>query len=111
VIRLPASLKGEIEELIVVHVIEEMTGGQHHRALVTPRRRLFFYIASLEGQLQSHLHDPKIYKTPHTYEFRYYRQPKHYEARLPIACNPFDQDRIAFLTGPPQVGATTAAKQ
>jgi hypothetical protein len=27
-IRLPASLKKEIEKLIVVHVIEEMTGGQ-----------------------------------------------------------------------------------
>lgn len=55
--------------------------------------------------------DPKIYKTPHTYEFRYYRQPKNYEARSPIACNAFDQDRIAFLTGPPQMGATTAAIQ
>ena len=36
-IRLPASLKGEIEKLIVVHVIEEMTGGQHQ---VDERKRL-----------------------------------------------------------------------
>jgi len=37
VIRLPASLKREIEKLIVVHVIEEMTGGQHR---VDERKRL-----------------------------------------------------------------------
>jgi len=37
VIRLPASLKGKIEKLIVVHVIEEMTGGQHR---VGERNRL-----------------------------------------------------------------------
>jgi hypothetical protein len=37
VIRLPASLKREIEKLIVVHVIEEMTGGQHQ---VDERKRL-----------------------------------------------------------------------
>ena len=55
--------------------------------------------------------DPKIYKTPHAYEFRYYRQPKNYEARLPIACNAFDKDRVAFLSGPPQVGVTSAGKQ
>jgi hypothetical protein len=36
-IRLPASLKREIEKLIVVHVIEEMTGGQHQ---VDERNRL-----------------------------------------------------------------------
>ena len=44
--------------------------------------------------------DSKIYAKPHTYEFRYYRAPKGTEARE-FECNPSDEERTKFLTGPP----------
>jgi len=43
--------------------------------------------------------DPKVYRTPHTYEYRYYRAPASYEAQPPIWCDPFDEARTAFLAG------------
>jgi hypothetical protein len=45
--------------------------------------------------------DPGVYRTPHTYEFRYARLPRDYEARLPLNCDPFDETRTAFLTARP----------
>ena len=42
--------------------------------------------------------DPKVFRRPHTYEFRYLRAPRFYEAQAPLACNPFDEARTAFLT-------------
>ena len=45
--------------------------------------------------------DPGVYRTPHTYEFRYARLPKDYEARLPLTCDPFDEGRTAFLNARP----------
>jgi len=45
--------------------------------------------------------DPGVYRTPHTYEFRYARLPKDYEARLPLNCDPFDEGRTAFLNARP----------
>jgi hypothetical protein len=45
--------------------------------------------------------DPGVYRTPHTYEFRYARLPRDYEARLPLNCDPFDEGRTAFLTARP----------
>jgi len=42
--------------------------------------------------------DRGVYRTPHTYEFRYARLPRDYEARLPVNCDPFDEGRTAFLT-------------
>lgn len=42
--------------------------------------------------------DPAVYRVPHTYEFRYARLPRDYEARLPLNCDPFDEGRTAFLT-------------
>ena len=45
--------------------------------------------------------DPKVFQKPHTYEFRYLRAPRLYEAQPPLACNPFDEVRTAFLTGTP----------
>jgi hypothetical protein len=41
--------------------------------------------------------DPAVYRVPHTYEFRYNRLPRDYEARLPLNCDPFDEGRTAFL--------------
>ena len=43
--------------------------------------------------------DTKVFRTPHTYEFRYQRAPRMYEAQPPLACNPFDEQRAAFLSG------------
>ena len=43
--------------------------------------------------------DPKVFRTPQTYEFRYLRATRHYEAQPPLACNPFDEARAAFLSG------------
>lgn len=41
--------------------------------------------------------DPGVFRAPHTYEFRYLRAPRLYEAQAPLACNPFDETRAAFL--------------
>ena len=46
--------------------------------------------------------DSKVFRTPHTYEFRYVRMPRDYEARLPLACDPFDEGRTKFLSEAPQ---------
>lgn len=47
--------------------------------------------------------DRKIYKTPHSYEFHYYRVPGSYEPPPGLACNPYDDLRTKFLgfTPPP----------
>jgi hypothetical protein len=45
--------------------------------------------------------DPAVYRTPHSYEFRYARLPRDYEARLPLNCDPFDEARTAFLIARP----------
>ena len=42
--------------------------------------------------------DANVFRTPHTYEYRYHRLPRGYEARPPLACDPFDEERAAFLT-------------
>ena len=49
--------------------------------------------------------DPKVYKQPHTYEFRYYRMAPQYEPSPGNPCNPYDDERTKFLgfTPPPQV--------
>jgi len=47
--------------------------------------------------------DSKMFRTPHTYEFRYHRLPQSYEPRPPLTCDPFDQERTRFLTTPPQI--------
>jgi hypothetical protein len=44
--------------------------------------------------------DPRVFRTPHSYEFRYVRAPRLYEAQPPLACNPFDEARAAFLEVP-----------
>jgi hypothetical protein len=44
--------------------------------------------------------DPKVFRTPHTYEYRYHRLPATYEARAPLACDAFDAERAAFLEQP-----------
>ena len=41
--------------------------------------------------------DPKIFRTPHTYEFQYQRLPATYEPRQWLACDPYDEERAKFL--------------
>jgi hypothetical protein len=43
--------------------------------------------------------DPKVFRAPHTYEFRYNRLPANYEARTWAPCDPYDAERAAFLEG------------
>jgi hypothetical protein len=43
--------------------------------------------------------DPAVFATPHSYEFRYLRAERGYEARPYARCDPFDADRAAFLEG------------
>jgi hypothetical protein len=45
--------------------------------------------------------DPKMFATPHTYEFRYNRMPAFYEAQIPAGCSAYDDVRSAFLEGTP----------
>lgn len=51
--------------------------------------------------------DPKMFRTPHTYEFRYYRVAADYEPRTWMPCDPFNEERARFLERPP---AGTAAR-
>jgi hypothetical protein len=44
--------------------------------------------------------DPSVFRTPHSYEFRYQRAEKGYEARPYELCDPFDKERAAFLEQP-----------
>jgi hypothetical protein len=44
--------------------------------------------------------DPTMYRTPHTYEFRYYRLPVQYQPLPMIPCNAYDEVRAKFLEGP-----------
>lgn len=46
--------------------------------------------------------DPKVFKTPHTYELRYMRLPRDYEARPNAVCDPYDDVRTQLFSGPPR---------
>jgi hypothetical protein len=52
--------------------------------------------------------DPKVFRAPHTYEFRYNRLPASYEARVWAPCDPYDAERAAFLEGPKAAAAKPA---
>jgi hypothetical protein len=41
--------------------------------------------------------DPRVFATPHTYEYRYQRLPANYEPRAALACDAFDAERVAFV--------------
>jgi hypothetical protein len=43
--------------------------------------------------------DPNMFRTPHTYEFRYQRLPASYEARPWLGCDPYNEARAKFLEG------------
>jgi hypothetical protein len=55
--------------------------------------------------------DPRVFRVPHTYEFRYQRLGRDYEPRQRLGCDPFDEERAAFLTKPPQPSAGTAPRR
>jgi hypothetical protein len=44
--------------------------------------------------------DPSVFRTPHAYEFRYQRAERGYEPRPYQLCDPFDEERAAFLEQP-----------
>ncbi len=44
--------------------------------------------------------DPQVYRTPHSYEYRYNRLPAQYEAMPAIQCDPYNDVRAKFLEGP-----------
>lgn len=50
--------------------------------------------------------DAGVFAKPHTYEFRYRRLAARYSPRLPLVCDPFDEERTRFLTGMPSTGST-----
>jgi len=43
--------------------------------------------------------DPAVFAMPHSYEFRYQRLERGYEARPYARCDPFDTERATFLEG------------
>jgi hypothetical protein len=45
--------------------------------------------------------DPTVFRTPHTYEFRYHRLAPTYEPRQWLVCNPYDDERAKFLDATP----------
>jgi hypothetical protein len=53
--------------------------------------------------------DPTVFRTPHTYEFRYYKLPESYEPRTWLPCDPYNESRAQFLerTPVPATGAAT----
>ena len=53
--------------------------------------------------------DPTIFRTPHSYEFRYHRLPSTYEPRQWLFCDPYDEERAKFLD-PPVAAAKPAAR-
>jgi hypothetical protein len=55
--------------------------------------------------------DPKVFKTPHTYEFRYNRLPASYEPRVWAPCDPYDAERALFLEGPKAAAKPTPANR
>ena len=47
--------------------------------------------------------DPKVFRVAHTYELRYTRQPRDYEARPNAVCDPYDEERAQLFSGAPKV--------
>jgi hypothetical protein len=41
--------------------------------------------------------DPKVYKTPHSYEYRYTKIREKYEPRPAVGCDPYDDERTEFV--------------
>jgi hypothetical protein len=44
--------------------------------------------------------DPTVYRSPHTYEYRYHRLAATYEPRQWLPCDPWDEERAKFLDPP-----------
>jgi hypothetical protein len=74
----------------------------------TPESKLVERFTMLKNgqhlQVTSTWTDPKVFRTPHTYEYRYNRVPHTYEPHPSAPCDQYDDQRVAFL-------AATAAKK
>jgi len=44
--------------------------------------------------------DPTVFRTPHSYEYRYHRLAATYEPRQWLPCDPYDEERAKFLDPP-----------
>ena len=53
-------------------------------------------------QVVSTWSDPKVFRTPHTYELRYSRLPRTYEPRPNAVCDPYNDERAQLFAGPPK---------
>jgi hypothetical protein len=47
--------------------------------------------------------DSKVFRRPHTYELRYNRLPRDYEARPNAVCDPYNEERAQLFAGPQKV--------
>jgi hypothetical protein len=54
--------------------------------------------------------DPQVFRTPHTYEFRYNRLPPHYEALPAFPCDPYNETRAQFIGDPAPFNAAAAVR-
>jgi hypothetical protein len=72
----------------------------------TPESRLVERFRLLNNgqvlQVLSTWTDPKVFRTPHTYELRYTRLPRDYEARPNAVCDPYNEERAQLFAGPPK---------
>jgi hypothetical protein len=41
--------------------------------------------------------DANVFRAPHTYEYRFNRMPPDYDGKLGSGCDPYDEERVAFL--------------
>ena len=53
--------------------------------------------------------DPTVFRTAHSYEFRYHRLSPTYEPRQWLPCDPYDEERAKFLDPPPAAKAAGRA--
>ena len=53
--------------------------------------------------------DPKVFRAAHTYELRYTRLPRDYEARPNAVCDPYNEERAQLFSNAPGGRASGAA--
>ena len=54
-------------------------------------------------QVVSTWSDAKVFRAPHTYELRYTRSPRDYEARPNAVCDPYDEGRALLFSATPKL--------
>jgi hypothetical protein len=92
------------------HGITAIPGGgfRTEKSRLVERYRLFKDGAGLSVTFT--WTDPTVFRGAHTYEFRYHRLPPTYEPRQWLPCDPYDEERAAFLDMPSPRPPTAPAK-